>query len=264
MSIPIRIQAALKAAFWHLLISALVVLAAAALVFGLWYPFPYSKLVGGQTLFFLVAGVDVVCGPLLTLVIFNPAKPPKDLVRDLGIVALIQLAALGYGVYSVALARPVYLVFQVNDFRAVIAADVNPDELALAPTELQSLPWWGPKLMGTRSSRDDADRANAINMALQGQEISMRPSWWQSYETNRAQVLGASKAIPQLIARQPSARALIDAAVQKAGLPEASLHWLPLVSRQSSDWVVLIDKTTAEVRGFAHVDGYEIEPAKPN
>jgi hypothetical protein len=255
----IRFKAALKATLWHLLISACIVLLASALVFGVWYPFPYSELVGGKNLFFLIAVVDLVCGPMLTAVIFNPAKPRKELIRDLTLIAVIQLAALGYGLYSVALARPVYLVFQVNDFRAVIAADIDANELAAAPAKYRTLPWFGPLVMGTRGVRDQADREEATTKALGGQEISMRPSWWQSYDLNRAQVLGVAKPIEDLIKRQPSKRSMIEAALLKMGSPTSSILWVPLVSRQSVDWVVFVDQTTANIRGFAHADGYEIE-----
>ena len=79
MNFSLRFRPALKAASWHVLCSVGVALLAAAVVFGLWYPFPYRDLSGGRELFFLVVAVDVVCGPLLTLVLFNPAKPRAEL-----------------------------------------------------------------------------------------------------------------------------------------------------------------------------------------
>src|SRR5689334_16943960 len=69
-----RIRAASRAALVHLGLSALVGLATAAIVFGLWFPFPYRNLAGGQHLFLVLVGVDVVCGPLLTAILFNPLK----------------------------------------------------------------------------------------------------------------------------------------------------------------------------------------------
>ena len=84
----------------HLLFSVLVAAMVAALVFGIWYPTPYGELAGGQGLFRLIVVVDVICGPLLTLVIYNPKKPRVELFRDIGLVVLIQLGALGYGLNS--------------------------------------------------------------------------------------------------------------------------------------------------------------------
>jgi hypothetical protein len=67
------------------------------LVFLVWYPNPYREISGGRELFLILVTVDVILGPLITLSIFNPVKAWKVLRRDLAIVGLIQLAALGYG-----------------------------------------------------------------------------------------------------------------------------------------------------------------------
>src|SRR5687767_6716802 len=84
---------------------------AALLIFGMWYPYPYRELSGGQALFLIVVTVDLILGPLVTLAVFNRKKPWTELRRDLAIVALLQLGALGYGFWAVAVARPVHLVF---------------------------------------------------------------------------------------------------------------------------------------------------------
>ena len=96
----------LRAAGIHLGLSALVAAMAALLVFALWYPYPYREISGGRSLFLLVITVDVVLGPLLTFAIFDRAKPRRRLRRDLAVVALLQLAGLAYGLWTVNLARP--------------------------------------------------------------------------------------------------------------------------------------------------------------
>ena len=58
----------------HLLISLLIALASAAVVFGLWYPAPYRAMLGVGAIFGLVLVVDVVCGPLLTGVVASPGE----------------------------------------------------------------------------------------------------------------------------------------------------------------------------------------------
>jgi hypothetical protein len=125
MKLPPRVIAATNAAGIHLLCSLLIAALAGGLVFGLWYPFPYRELSGGRELFLLIIAVDVVCGPLLTLVLFNPTKPRGELWRDLGLVALIQLGALGYGLWTVWQARPLFLVQEVDRFKVVAAPDAT-------------------------------------------------------------------------------------------------------------------------------------------
>ena len=67
-----RTSSAIRAALFHFLGSLLVAALAAALVLRVWFPHPYDLLSGGRSLFLILVGVDVVCGPLLTLVLFNP------------------------------------------------------------------------------------------------------------------------------------------------------------------------------------------------
>ena len=71
-----RAWPAIRAALLHLAGSVLVAALAAALVFLVWYPHPYGLLSGGLHLFLILVSVDVVCGPLLTLVLFNPSEVP--------------------------------------------------------------------------------------------------------------------------------------------------------------------------------------------
>lgn len=143
----------LKASGIHFGISLVIALLAAALVFGLWYPYPYREISGGRELFFIVVMVDVILGPLITLTVFNRAKPWRELRRDLAIVALIQLSALGYGVWTVFVARPVHLVFEYDRFRVVHAVDVPPELLAKAPRDVDALPLMGPTLLSLRPFR---------------------------------------------------------------------------------------------------------------
>ena len=63
-----------KAAGIHLLLSISIAVLLLALMLGVWYPGSYFKLMGGGELIFLMAGIDVCLGPLLTFVVFKPHK----------------------------------------------------------------------------------------------------------------------------------------------------------------------------------------------
>ena len=132
-----RFSATFKASAYHLLGSLLVAACAAVLVFRVWYPYPYGQLAGGRELFLLVVAVDVVSGPLLTMVLYNPAKPRAELCRDLGLVVLIQLAALGYGLHVVWQARPLYLVQEVDRFKVLSMPDLDMAEQRKLPIPMQ-------------------------------------------------------------------------------------------------------------------------------
>lgn len=251
-----RVSCALKAASIHLGVSLLAAVLAAAFVFGVWYPYPYRDLVGGKELFLLVVAVDVVCGPLLTAVLFNPKKPKFELARDLALVAFIQLAALAYGMYSVAAARPIYMVFEVDRLHVVTAADVQPDDLLKADAPWNSLPWKGPSLIGIREPLDSDEMMKSLDLSLQRNEPSQRPHWWQKYELSRPVVLKRAKAMTLLRGKHPTQGLMIDAAVAKSGQAEAALLWLPLTSFKTTEWVALIDAKTALPLAYLPLDGF--------
>jgi hypothetical protein len=251
-----RLNAAFKAASIHLSWSLLVATMAAALVFGLWYPYPYRDLVGGVQLFLLVVGVDVVCGPLLTAVLFNPAKPKKELVRDLTLVAVIQLVALIYGMYSVALGRPVHMVFEVDRLRVVTAADVEPADLPKAKPPWNSLPWTGPSVIGSREPMNSDDMMKSLDLSLQGNEPSQRPHWWQDYALSVPVVLKRAKPMSALYSKHPLETSQIDNAVRESGQAETALLWLPLTSFKTTEWVALIDANTALPLAYLPLDGF--------
>lgn len=251
-----RWHSALRAAFVHLLFSVLIATLLAAVVFGLWFPDPFRSLAGGSHLFWIVMVVDVVCGPLLTAVVFNPQKTRKELVMDLSLVVLLQLGALVYGVYSVALARPVVLAFEIDRFVAVPAAWVDMPSLQQALPEFRALSWTGPVLVGTRKARDSNEANDSLTQSLNGLEISARPGWWVPYPHNVPEVQRKMRNLKDLRGRRaPQEQRRIDAAIPTTGATISDLHYLPLTSREMADWIVLLD-AQAQIRGYVQVDGF--------
>ena len=164
----------LRASSIHLGISLLIAALAALLVFGLWYPYPYREISGGRDLFFLVVAVDVAMGPLITLAIFNRSKPRRELVMDFTLVGMLQLAALGYGLWTVFVARPVHLVFEYSRLSVVHAVDIEPELLVKAPPALQALPLTGPTLIALRPFKDTDEQFQFTMAALGGAPLAAR------------------------------------------------------------------------------------------
>lgn len=254
----VRARAAVNAALIHLCLSLVVAAITATVMFGLWFPYPYRDLAGGQHLFWILIGVDVVCGPLLTSVLFNPTKSRRELTLDLSLVALVQLAALLYGLHSVTLARPVVLAFETDRLVTVSEAEISTTDLPLAPPGFQALSWTGPVLVGTRAAKDGSETLKSIELSTQGIEPSARPGWWQPYEKSRPLVQQHMKKLDALRSKLSSDKqAIIDEAAQKAGLPVDRLYYLPLVSQKQLDtWIALLD-AEGTIKGYAPIDGFE-------
>lgn len=244
-----------KASSIHFCVSLTIALLAAALVFYLWYPYPYREISGGRELFLLVVTVDVILGPLITLTVFNRAKPWSELRRDLAVVVFIQLTALGYGVWTVFLARPVHLVFEYDRFRVVHAVDVSPELLPKAPHGMDTLPLAGPTLLSLRPFRDANENMEATLAALGGVALGARPDLWQPYAAAKAEILQEAQPVPQLKARFPSQSAAIDTVIARIGRKPETLVYLPMAGRQSF-WTVFLDPVTAEVLAFMPLDPY--------
>lgn len=248
----------LRVVFIHLVLSAVVALLAAWVVFRLWFPYPYGSLIGGLHLFWILVGVDLICGPLLTAVLFNPAKSRRELFLDFSLIGIIQIAALAYGVHSISLARPVVLAFEVDRMVAVSASQIDPADLHEAPPSLQSLSWGGPVRVGVRSPKNSDEFLTSMDMSLQGVAPSARPSWWQSYDQSRTKVQAQMKSLQSFRGRvDRKNQAAIDEAVNQTTQSITQIYYLPLVNQRLLDnWIILLNEN-ADTVGFARVDGFE-------
>lgn len=246
----------LRAAAIHLGLSAFVACLAGLLVLVLWYPYPYREISGGRDLFLLVVAVDIVLGPLVTFAIFDRAKPARGLRRDLAVVALLQLAGLGYGLWTVNLARPVHMVFEYDRFRVVHLVEVPIELESHAPAGVEVAPLLGPTLLSLRPFRDAQEKFDATAQALQGIPLSARPDLWQTYAAGREAILAAARPASELQSRFPGRAAEIEAILREAGRQPAGAAYLPLVARKAEAWTVLLDASSAEVIGFVPLDSF--------
>ena len=204
------------AASVHLGISALIGLALLAAMLLVWYPGEYFRLAGGSTLILILVGVDVTLGPLLTFVVFDPRK--RLLRLDLAIIATLQLAALVYGAWVMCVARPVYLVFVVDQLIVVTAIELTPQHLAEAPLpQYRRLPLTGPELVGARLPTDPAERSALVMSAFAGTDLQHLPRYWEPIGAFRAELLVRAKPPAWYRERFAEDGPLLDAALARLG-----------------------------------------------
>lgn len=240
---------------WHLLASLFVATAVAALVFLVWFPHPYRDLSGGIKLFLIIVCVDVVLGPVATLAVASAKKPIKTLKMDISLIALLQIGALGYGLWTVAQARPVYTAFEIDRFRVVHAVDINLFLLASARAEYQQLPLTGPQMIAVRPFVSNEEKIEVTMAALSGATIGARPDLWMSYAEAAPAVLAASKPLGELVKRKPEHQAQVAEFIAGRQLSEGSVRYLPVAGRDLF-WTALLDDETAEPLGYLPIDPY--------
>lgn len=249
---------AAKAAAIHLMLSIVVALGVAVFVFGIWYPFPYREMSGGRELFLLVIAVDIVCGPILTLVLFDKSKQSVELWRDLCLVALMQLAALGYGLWSVYEARPLYFVLEIDRFKVIAAPDLRPaalKELALLPPSLKPTFFSGPLIVALRESANEFERQEVLLESVAGgRDYAERPAFYTPYASAPAsKLLARAKPLHMFVQKYPAKRVAVLQLLDKDSLDVNLLLYLPVVARQ--DWIAILDKE-ARIKGFIKGDGF--------
>ena len=238
----------------HFVVTLILAAGAAAIIFGVWFPDPLDKLVGGEELFVLVVGCDLVLGPLLSLVIFDRRKGRLKLVFDYAVVGIIQLTALVYGVWIVASSRPVYVVFVGDRLEVVAAADILPSELAAARDPIyQTVPLTGPRLVAIHVS--PADREDALFKALDGNEEQARPKFYVPYGSQLDAIREHALPLDELLKRHPEGRSMLAEARAKTGLPDARLGYLPVRYREKF-WTVLVDAQSGKPLAYFALDPY--------
>lgn len=231
-----------KASGIHLLLSVLVASAVTVFIRFILYPDFYFYLSGGLKLLFLIVGVDVVMGPLLTMVVFKPGK--KSLKFDLSVIAILQIAALGYGFHTMWVARPVYNVFAIDRFVAVSAAKLDPVALSKAKPEYQVLPWFGPKLVAVQKPTDLKELFSLIESGLAGADIEVHPKYYVPFESKKQEVIARSKPLGEL-KKSHGNMVLLEAFLRKYGGSEEDYAYLPMQGFSENAMTAIIRKTDA-------------------
>lgn len=239
----------------HIGISAAIGAAAAALIALVWYPPPLLQATGSDRFLMILIGVDVVVGPLLTLLVFKPGK--KSLRFDLTVIALLQVAALCYGLWTAVSSRPVFLVEAVDRITLVRANLIQPDDLALARANgrgFDQLSWIGPVLVGSRMPDDPTERRELTLKALEGAKpLEERPQFYVPFDEEASALLARAKPLPPLFPRSPTAMREIEAIAEASGESIDALVYVPLETGKH-DIAVILSPTSGRPVGMVAVD----------
>jgi hypothetical protein len=233
-----------QAAGTHLLISILIAAVAIAVMLGVWYPGPLFEAAGGTGMLYILVGVDVILGPLLTLIVFKSGK--RGMKFDLTMIGLVQVAALIYGAHIVFLARPAFMVFVKDRFELATAVELDPAELAAAKyPEFRSPGWTGPVLVATDMPTDPKERDRLINATMAGFDLQHFPRYYVPYAERTKQVLDKAETVARLRVSEPVSAKAVDAYLASSGVREDEVRVLLMRTRFA--WiVVLLDPKTAQ------------------
>jgi len=228
-----------QAAGIHLGISLTIAALVGSLIYFVWYPHPYFQVAGGNTLMLLIMSVDIVIGPLLTLVVYKAGK--KGLHFDLACIAVLQTAAFFYGFWVIAQARPVFIVAAVDRFIPIYANDLDDEDLAKAKwPEFAARSWTGPKLVGAAMPTDPKDKDKLLSSGLAGKDLEKFPQYYVPYADVADAMLTKAKPLTELAAKSPHNKAIVDRYLSANNtLSISELAYLPLHGRTEEYTMIL-------------------------
>ncbi len=232
-----------KAAAIHLLISATIAGIVLLGMLTLWYPSSLFSAEGALDLLKILVPVDIVLGPLITLIIFKSGK--RGLRADLGAIALAQTCALVYGSYVMMTTRPVFIVFAMDQFVTVRANDLAAADVAKAKLPAyRRISLVGPELVAVKLATDKGDLKEQLLASLRaGKGLHLFPENYIPYADYRKEALDRSRPVEGLRKHDANLADRVEAQVVALGLTASNLNYLPLFTKRGQGLALLDAKT---------------------
>ena len=242
------IRAKLKATAIHALVTLLIFLITAPLIFLVWYPDGMRSLAGGLDLYKIVLGVEICLGPVMSLVIYNPAKPLKEMVRDYTAIGVVQVGALFYGLYTSFVARPVYTVFVLDRLEVVSAVELEKEDIAEARLpEFETLPLFGPKNICVEMPNDAEEKSDLMFLGLAGKDIHLIPKYYRHCHPGEIYENGESAEVLIERLRRDDMNKQFSTEIDR--ILNGNYKWMPINSRFAAQVVLL-----SEDGNYSYID----------
>jgi hypothetical protein len=225
----------LKALGLHLLASSVALSSILGTLYLGWYRWPGWHLADVTHVVIVMAGVDIVIGPLLTFVIARSTKPRRELTRDIAMIVAVQLCALIYGTVSLWHGRPLYYAFSENVLQLVQAYDIDADEVALARERRAELaPHWYslPRWIWAPLPQDQQERQKIMTAAIVGgDDVISMPRYFKPWEQGLPALRTQLKKVDNVGYFSAADKKLLKEHMRAAGLSADQLNSIPLTGR---------------------------------
>jgi hypothetical protein len=235
----------------HLLISLIVSLSFIVFAINYWFPDQLLQLTGISDVFFILIGVDIIIGPILTLIVYNIKK--KRLWLDLSFIALLQIGAFIYGAYAFYQAHPVYITFNVDRFTLVSARDASPEKAQYPEYHISKL---SKPMLAYAESPTDTEERNELMMSVLfsgALDLNARPEYYKPYTENIEKIISRSWVANQLFVSASDQQRLMPFLTEKS-IDE--LAFLPIEGK-AAFMLYVLDKETAKPLGIIGIDPWD-------
>lgn len=239
-----------KAFSIHFAISFLIFLILLYFILVQWYPQPLFSTDGGWRVIRIIVGVDLILGPLLTLIVFKSGKP--GLKFDLTMIALVQALALSWGVWTTYNERPAALIYTLDYFTPVPAYQLAEQGMTAKKLKQFGNEW--PVTIYIDIPKEKI--SETISEAMRaGKPLYLLTEYYSPLGKEQAQVLkDNSMNLEKYVEDKPELKKLYQHSVL-TGTAKTNISYLALHSREK--WVTAI----FDLDSMKIIDTIDIEPS---
>lgn len=246
----------IKAFLIHLGISLVILAGLLYVIVFIWYPPPYFAADGGWQGIQIIAGVDIVLGPLLTLAVYNPGKGMDRLRRDLITIGVIQISALLAGVWVVEGQRTRMVVYANNRFVSLSEAQIR--ESGVTAETMKALSTQNPPLAYVALPDDPVERGKLVMANMGGKLLFKRGDLYQPLTTeNRLKIAAEGFDLDDVATAVPNRATTIKKFLDGIDRPSSELSALPLYCRYDVLTLVM-DRITGEILDTVNIAHEEL------
>lgn len=240
----------LRAFSIHMAISFIIFLFLLTIIVFIWYPSFMFHSDGGWRGIIIIAGVDVVLGPLLTLIVFKPGKP--GLKFDLVFIAVIQTSALLIGSWIVYNQRPALLIFADNTFMAIPQEQVALTGLSKEKFRQFRKNRYGAVIVDLPEAQPQRSKILKESYATGG--LILRGDLFIPYdESSFKRILDHDIEYDLLIKGDADKQQAVEAFLEDQGLDKAQTAFFPIFVRYADRKVLAVNRLTGELVGMINM-----------
>ncbi len=230
-----------KAFLIHLLLSAVVISALFLIILLYWFPEPFLGATNFKEIALILIAIDLILGPLLTFVVFNPGK--KGLRLDLSIIVSIQIMGLSYGLYMLFLTHPVYITYHENSFNIITAKQARPDKATNLVFQVSKLS--SPTITFLNIPTEDIKNKLFNDMMNGDAEIEARADYYEPYTDHLDEILANSIEAAKIFSEENIDDASKDFLEKHSHID--NFAFIPLVNGSSYNGIIVLNKDTGKI-----------------
>jgi len=241
-----------KAFSIHLALSVILVSIITSAIIYFWYPLDYLGITSFKEITLLIISIDLIMGPVLTFVVFNPNK--KSLKFDLTVIVALQLSALTYGSYYLYQGHPVFITYAKGSFTLVNAQLAKPEKAKYNEYRITKLS--SAKLAYAEIPNDIIEKNKLLEESMSGgPDLEERVDLYKPYEQHINDIISKSLDASEIFSDK-ELKFKTSKFFSKHGDNIDQFAFLPLEG-STDDAIIVLNKKSAEFITTINIDPWK-------